>query len=76
MPTKVRCPNPTCQRVVVVPEHPLGRRMRCASCRTKLLAPLPAGYQAPRLLLSTRTASDLIGRYELRAALGEGTFGK
>lgn len=76
MPTKVRCPNPTCRRVVVVPEHLLGRKIRCAFCRTKLLVPAPDGHFSRRLLQSSPTAGELIGRYELRAILGEGTFGK
>lgn len=74
MPTKVRCPNPACRHVVVVPDHLLGRKMRCAFCGTKLLVPAPNHHHSRRP--ASATIGELIGRYELRDLLGEGTFGK
>lgn len=74
MPTKLRCPNPACRRIVVVPDHLLGRKMRCAFCGTKLLVPAPNHHYSRRPTLTTD--GNLIGRYELRDLLGEGTFGK
>jgi TPR repeat protein/serine/threonine protein kinase len=59
---------------VVVPEHLLGRKMRCAFCGSKLLVPAPNDHYSRRS--GSTTDGNLIGRYELRALLGQGTFGK
>src|SRR4051794_41962534 len=60
MPAAVKCPNPACAASCSVPESLSGQPVRCPRCRTTFV---PAA------------ASNMIGRYQVRAWLGAGAFG-
>jgi WD40 repeat protein/tRNA A-37 threonylcarbamoyl transferase component Bud32 len=78
----IHCPNPKCGKGSIVPESSMGRSGRCKSCgvRFPLTSSDDQEASAGAATASARPYASLdpdrLGRFEIRARLGEGAFGR
>jgi hypothetical protein len=80
MAAQVQCPNPACARKCSLADGATGRPVRCPHCGTRFATatrgPNPSSapdYPPPSASESTPTR---VARFEVRALLGEGAFGR
>jgi formylglycine-generating enzyme required for sulfatase activity len=84
MSLTVMCPHPDCGRAATLADDSAGQAVFCPHCHRKFATPSPAAkalppttdaIQAPDLPPPTPGLPPQVGRFQVRARLGEGAFG-